>query len=430
MTHRLRILLLSQWYPPEPQKIVSDIAVELMNLGHDVTVLTGYPNFPSGKLYDGYHMKLVFREKMDGVSVVRVPLFPDHSSSVLKRALNLLSFACAATLIGPLVVPRVDVIYVIQPVTSVLPALAISRLGWIPVVFEVQDVWPETLKSAGFIRNRAVLGAVGFLMQCVYRFVAGIRVISRGFRANLRGKGVTDDKLWTIPNWVDSAWYRPVAADPCLAESLGLAGKFNVMFAGTMGHSQDLGTVLDAADRLRNIEDIQFVMVGGGTMRAALKEQADRRGLSSVRFLGTYPQDEIAKIQSLANIFLAHLRDDPLFRITIPHKTLGYMASGKPVLIGVAGDAARVVLDAGAGLSCHPGDSASMAEAVLKFYRMSESERQAIGARGREVAVQQYSRQQLVGQIGEMLETIVARRNTNRNIVSFAIERIMKRWRA
>jgi len=410
----MRVLLLTQWYPPEPQKVVADIAVQLREMGHEVTVLTGYPNFPSGKLYDGYRMRLVMREEIEGVPVIRVPLFPDHSRSILRRALNLLSFAAMATFIGPFVVPRVDVLYVIQPVTSLVPAVVISRCGWVPVVFEVQDLWPETLKAAGFVRNRALLSIVGAAMKLVYRFVDGIRFISPGFCENLRSRGIPEAKLWMIPNWVDVEWYQPLPPDPELAESLGLSGKFNVMFAGTMGHAQDLGTVLDAADRLRDIDKVQFVMVGGGTLRDALKNEAQQRGLSNVRFLGTYPQNEIARIQSIADVLLVHLRDEALFRITIPHKTLGYMACGKPVLIGVAGDAADVVMGAGAGLSCRPSDPDSMAEAVRRFYRMPESERHAMGFRARNAAVQQFSRQELVGCIGEMLQVIVARRGIHR----------------
>ncbi len=408
----MHVLLLTQWYPPEPQKIVSDIAIELIRAGHRVTVLTGFPNFPDGRLYDGYRIRLVMREEMDGVPVVRVPLFPDHSRSTLKRAFNLISFAWSAALIGPCVVDRPDIVYVIQPITSMLPALVLSRLGRIPVVYEVQDMWPETLAATGFVRNRIALAGVGILMKAVYRFVEGVRVISAGFMDNLKAKGVNPEKVWMIPNWVDTDWYRPMSPDTEAAISHGLSGKFNVMFAGTMGYAQDLGTVLNAAERLLDMPDIQFVLVGGGSLRDGLKEDANRRGLINVRFLDAVPQEEVTRIQSLADVLLVHLRDEPLFRITVPHKTLGYLACGKPVLIGVAGDASDVVSSSRAGLACQPGDPASMAEAILSFYGMTAEERQAMGDRGREFVCRHYSRQQLVGRIAEMLVATVSRRTT------------------
>jgi colanic acid biosynthesis glycosyl transferase WcaI len=413
----MKILLLTQWYPPEPQKVVSDVAESLRDRGHEVTVLTGFPNYPSGKLYPGYRLKSFQRETIRDVPVIRVPLFPDHSRSGVKRALNFLSFAGSAALLAPWLAPRVDAIYVIHPPLTIgIPAAVLSCLRGVPFIYEIQDMWPETLRATGMVRSQRVLDLLGWCAKRIYRRAAAIRVISPGFRDNLVAKGVPSDKVHVISNWVDTEFYRPVEPDPGLAAQTGMAGRFNVMFAGMIGLAQGLDTVLDAAWLLRDRPEVQFVLVGDGADLDRLQRQTQARGLENVRFLGRYPAEEMPRLYALADLLLVHLRDDPLFRITIPHKVFAYMASAKPVLVAANGDAAEVVASARAGLSCPPSNPQAMADAVRRFCGMSKSERRLLGENARRAACQSYARGPLTAQIAAMLEGVVERPAGERRI--------------
>ena len=407
----MRIILLTQWYPPEPQEFLSELAESLVDLGHQVTVLTGIPNWPSGEVYPGYHLRSPQREVRGGVPLIRLPLYPDHSRSGMRRALNFLSFATTASVCGPFLAPKADLVHVIHPpLTNGIPAWLLTRLRGIPFTYEIQDMWPETLAATGMLNNARALALVGHLAKWVYRRAAAIRVISPGFKANLIAKGVPAEKVHIISNWADTDFYRPVEPDPTLAERFGLADKFNVMFAGVIGLAQGLDTVLDAALRLVDLPDVQFVLVGDGVDLPRLQGLAQERGITNVRFLGRHPSTAMPGLYALSDVLLVHLRDDPLFRITIPHKTFAYLATGKPILAAVAGDLANVVIEAGAGLACPPSDPEALAATVRRFHDMGRDERASFGQAGRTAALGRYSRGYLAQQINAMLEGAVKRR--------------------
>lgn len=416
----MKILLLSQWYPPEPQKILSDLTGSLQAAGHELTVLTGFPNYPEGRIYPGYRVRLRQREVIEGIPVIRIPIYPDHGRGVLKRSMNFMSFAASAACIGPWVSPRADIMYVVGTPPLGAGAVCLSRLLRIPFAIEIQDIWPETLKSTGMVNNRTALGTVDRLAKFVYRNAAAIRVISPGFRDNLLNKGVPDEKIRVISNWVDTDFYHPKTADPCRAEQLGIAGGFNIMFAGTMGQAQRLDVVLDAAEQLHDLPQVRFVLVGYGNDRDRLQELARQRGTTNVIFPGRFPAADMSDLYALADVLLIHLIDDPLFRITIPHKVFTYMAAGKPIVAAIAGDTAQVINDAQAGLSCPPSDPAALAAAVRKICAMTTAERQAWGDNGRRVACEKFSRDFLVGRIAAMLEDVLAKRNGSRRRASFS----------
>ena len=405
----MRILLLSQWYPPEPQKWRSDLSEMLQALEHDVTVLTGFPNYPSGNLYPGYRVRAWQRETIGGVRIIRVPLYPDHSTSSLKRSVNYLSFTTAASVLGPCLIPRPDIVYVFSPpLTLACPGWLLSRLFRVPLTCEIQDMWPETLEATGMLHNRRILRGMDRLGNWFYRRCRAIRVISPGFRRNLIGKGVAAEKIHCIPNWVDTEFYHPREYDRDLAEELQLAGRFNVMYAGTIGRAQGIEVVLDAAELLRDLPDVQFVLIGDGTDLTALQEAARERGLTNVKFLGRHPESSMSRLLSLADVLLVHLRDEPLFRITIPHKIYTYMAVGKPILAAVEGDAAATIEAARAGWTCQPGQAEAMAAAVRGLRALSPDERNAMGQNGRRTACKTFHRETLVRQIAKMLESVVA----------------------
>jgi glycosyltransferase involved in cell wall biosynthesis len=366
--------------------------------------LTGFPNYPSGNLYPGYRVRFRRRETINGVPVIRAPLYPSHDNSGMKRVANYLSFAMSASVSGRLLPFRPDVIHVYHPPLTVGGAgWLLGRLWRTPFTIEIQDLWPETLAATGMVRSPAVLGAVGRFAKFLYRRAAAIRVISPGFRRNLVEKGVPENKIRTISNWVDNDFYKPLEPDRAMADRFGLSGRFNLMFAGNIGLAQGLDLIVEAADAVKDLADVQFVFVGDGADLPRIKELASQRGLSNVVFLGRHPPDAMPQFFAMADGLIVNLRDDPLFRITIPHKILTYLASGKPILAAVAGDPADVVERAEAGLISPPGDAAALAASVRRLHAMSLEERKRMGENGRRAAVEEYGKDRLVGEMIDMI---------------------------
>ena len=408
----MRILLVSQWYDPEPNLKAAPLGGSLAARGHRVTALTGFPNYPHGRIYPGYRQHLWQVEQRDGVRVVRVPLYPDHSRSVLRRSLHYLSFATSATVLGSLLCGPADVAWVYHPpLTAAIPAWWLRWLRGVPFIFEVQDIWPETLAVTDMLSNPRLMRWIGAAAQAVYRRAAAITVISPGFKRHLESLGVPSAKIHVIPNWADETIYRPVPRDPALAAAHGLAGKFNVVYAGNVGPVQALGTVIEAADLLQDLPEVQFVIIGDGMDRPALESQVRARGLHNVRFLPHQAAERMPQWLALADVVLVHLKRDPLCEITIPSKTLAYLACGRPILCAVDGDAAEVVQLAGAGMVCPPEDPGVLAKAVHDFYRMPSPARDALGTSGRRAFLANYTRQVLIDRYEALMRAVAAQRH-------------------
>jgi glycosyltransferase involved in cell wall biosynthesis len=413
----MRILILTQWYPPEPASLAHALACDLVKRGHQVLSITGFPNYPSGKIYPGYRLRLRQWEEIDGVPVLRLPLFPYHGESGARRALNFLSFATSTSLLGPILSGPADVMWVYHPPLTIgLPAWWIGLLRRVPFVYEIQDMWPETLAATGMMRSRTALATLNRLARFIYARAAAITVISPGFKSNLIAKGVPADKIHVIPNWADEDLYRPVPPDQALAIEHGLAGRFNIVYAGNMGFAQALDTVIEAAQQLRDLPEVQFVFIGDGVDEARLRQMVAQQQVSNVRFLGRQPARRMPDFFALADVLLVHLKRDPLFEITIPSKTLSYMACGRLILMAVAGDAADVVHDAGAGLLCAPQDPRALAAAVRTLYTLPEAERERMGKAGREAFLKYYTRRVLMDRYEALFKEIVhARQGRHRN---------------
>ena len=400
----MKILVLSQWYPPEPQSVVSDLAETLTEQGHDVSVLTGFPNWPSGRLYPGYRVRLLQRETMNGVPVSRVPLFPYHGRSAIGRVLNLASFCLAAIVVGPFAVKRPDVIHAIQPPTTCLPAWVLSRIWRVPFTYEVQDLWPDTLRATGMVSKGGTLGLVDRYCRWAYRKAAAIRVISKGFRRELLSRDVPERKISVIPNWVDTTRYKPVPVEP----HADAARAFRIVYAGNLGLAQALDNVLKAAALLPAGSPVRFVLIGDGVEAGALRETARRMGLTNVEFVPHQPPESMSAILSAADALLLHLKDDPLFSVTIPSKLLTYLAIGKPIIACAAGEPAEILVDARAGIACSPGDPSALASAASRIAALPDADLADMGRAGRAYACAQFERREVISHIGKMLSDAVA----------------------
>ncbi len=380
----MKILILAQNYIPEPDPKMHILAKGLVNRGHEVIVLTGFPNYPQGKIYSGYRQKLFQREEIDGVKVIRLPLYPDRSHSVVKRSLNYLSFPMSATIFGPLFCGEVDVMMVYHPpITLGIPACIISLPRKIPFVFEIQDMWPETLPATGMISSQLMLKVLAKLAMFTYKKASAITVISAGFKRNLEAKGVSSEKIHIFYNWAYEGEFTLPDPDPSLAEKWNLKGYFNILYSGNMGPAQGLHNVIEAASLLTDIKKLQFVLMGSGIDRDRLEKMAKERKLKNVKFLPRQPMEMMPSFYALVDAVMVHLTDDPLFEITVPGKTQSCLLSGKPIIVSVNGDAADLVVRAGAGLAVRSMDPVDFARVVRKLYAMSPKEREAMGSAGR-----------------------------------------------
>lgn len=402
----VRVLLITQWFDPEPTPKGVAFAQELRRQGVDVQVLTGFPNYPTGTVYGGYRLRLRCREVIDGVPVLRVLLYPSHDRSVLLRALNYMSFALSALLFGFVEARRADVIYAYHPpVTVGLVAALIGRLRRRPVLLDVQDLWPDTLAATGMIGNRSVLDLIGMLCGWIYRGVDSIVVLSPGFRNRLIDRGVPASKVEVVYNWADNkaltgSTGRLPARFPC-------NDRFRIVFAGNMGSAQGLDSVLEAAVLLQaRASRVTFVLVGEGIERKALVERAAALDLGNVIFLPAMPMSKIGVVLASADALLVHLRRDPLFEITIPSKIQAYMAVGRPVLAAVSGDAADLITRANCGRLAVPGDPKSIADAADQLAALQSDDLEALGANARRFYESELSLQKGCGRFIALLDRL------------------------
>lgn len=381
---RIRLGVVSQWYDPEPAAVAGSICRTLVALGYETHVLTGFPNYPTGKVHSGYRIKPYQYELLRGVHVHRVALVPSHDRSAVRRAGNYLSYAMSAAA-RLRILRSVDVWLVNStPATVALPAMVARAVFGRPYVLLIQDLWPDSVVESDFLARGRVLSAIerGIHAFCdaSYRGAASIAVTSPGMAEILARRGVPTDRLTFVPNWVDETLFRPVAPDEALARELGLSG-FTVMYAGNLGDLQCLETAIDAARLLADVADLRLVFIGTGVAEPRLRAAAE--GAANVTFLGQQPVSLVPRLLALGDVQLVSLADLPLFHATLPSKLQSTLACGRPVLGSVPGDAARIIEQSGAGLAVPPGDARALADAIRRLHALGPEMREAMGAAGR-----------------------------------------------
>jgi glycosyltransferase involved in cell wall biosynthesis len=403
----MRIMYLTQWFEPEPN-IVKGLAFvrALEAAGHEVTVVTGFPNYPTGRVYPGYRLRPVQRETIEGVRVERLALYPSHDASSLRRSLNYLSFFLSALVWSLLRRERFDAAYVYHPPITVGLAAAVAGLVRpLPFVLDVQDLWPDTIAATGMAGAGRLTGVLGRLCSFVYRRAAAIIVQSEGMRRVLISRGVSAEKVTTIRNWADAEFApQPSEAPPAPARP------FTVVYGGNLGRAQALKTVVEAAAMLEKARvEAEIVLYGDGVEAAALRERAAGLGLGHLRFEPRVPKHEIARIFARADALLLHLADDPLFAITIPSKTQAYLAMGRPIVAGLAGDGAEILKASGAALVVPPGDAAALARAIGELADMAPERLEAMGRAGRRYYEERLSFEEALDRTLKVLEGTYAR---------------------
>jgi len=404
----MKILIVSQYFWPENFRI-NDLARELKDRGHQVTVLTGIPNYPVGRWFEGYGLASCGQENWEGVRIVRAPMVRRMSGRGWQLALNYMSYAVAASLLGPLWCRgRFDVVFAYEPspFTVGIPALVMRRLKRAPMMFWVQDLWPESLKAAGAVRSEFILKAVGRMVRWIYTRCDRVLVQSEAFIKLAVAAGANPERIRYFPNWAES-FYRPVIPSGNTVKPEGLPDGFLIMFAGNMGEAQSLQTILGAAERLRDVRDIHWIMIGDGRRRGWMREEAAKRGLDRIHFPGSFAADRMPLFFSQAEALLVTLKRDDVFARVVPSKVQSYMACGRPIVAALDGEGRRVIEMAHAGVAAAAEDAQGLADAVLHLYNLKPAERQAMGGAGQTYYEAHFKRDLLVNQLEQWMRELI-----------------------
>jgi len=398
----MRLLVVSQYFWPEDFR-VNDFVVGMRERGHEVTVLTGLPNYPDGKVFEAFRRNPHdFDRFHDGVEVIRVPMLPRGDTRV-GLVLNYLSFALAGIILGPwkLRGRAFDAIFTFQgsPVTSALPAVLLRWLKRAPHLMWILDVWPDSLSAVGVTRSPRILSMVGRLVRFIYRNCDRILVQSRAFWSPVLRDGGTERQLAYFPNWIEPTFQQGLDGVEPAPETTAFADHFTIMFAGNIGDSQDMPSVLEAAEAVRDLDGVRWLIVGDGRAADALRDGIVRRGLQErIHLLGRHPTDRMPAFFAGADALLVSLRAEPIFAMTIPGKVQSYLAAGRPVLGMIDGEGRRVIEESGGGLSVPAGEGAALADAVRRLAALSAAERADMGRRGRAYALREFDREALFAQ--------------------------------
>lgn len=409
----MRVLILSQYYKPEPIYKAAEFAVALQALGHEVWVVTGLPNYPSGKLSPGYRLGLVQRELLDGVRVVRTFEFPYHGKSVVGRVLNYAS-VMLSTPVGSFFVPRCDVAYVWHPPLSIgVSAWMIRLLRGVPFVYDVQDIWPESALASGLLRKGLLVSGLAALEKFVYRRARRLLVLTEDGRQNLISKGVPPSRVTVMPQWVDDDLFARASGSDrdAVRRTLGWDGHFVVLFAGNLGIVQGLETVLEAARHLTARPAVRIALMGDGSDRTRLISLAatmDPGGI--VQFIDHQPVERMPDYMAAADVLLVHLKESRLCKFVIPSKTFAYLAAGKPILMAVGGAAAELIEKANAGITVPPEAPGQLATAIRSLQAMSPERLAAYGISGRDFLLEHQAMAKVIPKYVEVLEEVAAER--------------------
>lgn len=408
MVAAMHILFLSDNFPPEvnaPASRTFEHCREWVNAGHRVTVITGAPNFPKGKLYPGYRNRLMARETMEGIEVVRVWTYITANEGFVRRSLDYLSFMASAVLAAPRV-KDIDVVVATSPqFFTACAGRVVGAMKRRPFVFELRDLWPESIKAVGAASDGLLLRTLERLELSLYRGAAAVVSVTHAFRDRLIARGVDAAKIHVVTNGADLSRYAPRPRDEALAAELGLTGKFIVGYVGTHGMAHALETILEAADRLRDHPEIAFLFLGDGASKAALKARAEALKLTSVTFVDSVSKDQVSRYWSLLDASVIHLRKTELFTTVIPSKLFECMAMGLPVLHGVAGESAEIVRQAGCGDVFEPENADQLVQAILAL--VSDPARRASLAEQGPRAAQLYDRKALAARMLTVLGEVV-----------------------
>jgi len=409
---KFRILLVTQYFWPE-SFIINDLVKTLVSQGHTVEVLTGKPNYPDGKVFEGYTADGCMDESFDdAVTVHRVPLYPRGQGGAKNLLRNYFSFVFNGLKYFHRAVKgkSFNVIFVFapSPITQVIPAIYLKLKMKAHLAVWVQDLWPESLKATGFIRNPLLLSAVGVLVRCLYAFTDTLLIQSRAFHEPI-SRYARSEKIVYYPNSYQGTPHQ-IGAETQIPQAVldMMAKHFCLVFAGNLGTAQSLDTLVQAAEKLQHLPEVKLVVVGSGSMEKWLKHQVISKGLDNLVPVGRFPATEMPQFFSRADGLLVTLKKEEIFAYTIPSKIQAYLAAGRPIIAALDGEGAKVVVEANAGLTCPAEDYQGLAQRIEQLYKMPVSERDKLGVAGRAHYLEYFEMKTQCSRLVEILQGRVA----------------------
>jgi glycosyltransferase involved in cell wall biosynthesis len=410
----VRILFLSHYFPPEvnaPASRTYEHCRAWVEAGHEALVLTNVPNHPAGRIYPGYRNRLVQRHAVAGISVYRLLTFLAPNRGVVRRGLNYSFYLLMAVLVAPFL-PRVDIVVSTSPQFFCgLAGYFVSRIKRVPWVLEVRDLWPESIVAVGAMQRSFTLRCLAGLAKFAYRKADLVLCVTDSFKTAIMAEGIPGDKIAVIKNGVDLDFYAPGSIpDPESVEIPGLGdirGKFVAAYVGTHGMAHGLDTVLEAAELLRDVPDVLFLLVGDGAQREHLLQRRESMKLDNVVMLGQQPKSMMPTIWAITGASLVLLRDEPTFLSVIPSKIFESMAMQRPIILGVRGESQALVEQSGAGICIQPESAAELAAAVRRLHADAGA-RRAMGEAGRRFVAEHFDRKVLAARYLELLAGLAA----------------------
>lgn len=408
----MRILFLSHYFPPEvnaPASRTYEHCKQWVKDGHEVTVVTCAPNHPRGTVYEGYSNKLFQRENRDGIQVVRVWTYVTANEGFLRRTLNYLSYMVAAIFVAPFL-SQCDVVLSTSPqFFNGLAGYLVSRMKRAPWILEIRDLWPESIVAVGAITSRPIIRLLEGLELFAYRKADHLVVVTDAFKTHMLARGIPDQKVTVVKNGVDFSLYKkPLADSSDLSRQLKLEGKFVASYVGTHGMAHHLETVLEAARELTEWKDIIFLLVGDGAERNRLVVMRDEMKLQNVVMLDQQPKESMPDLWFLSSVSLVLLKRSDLFKTVIPSKIFESMAMEKPIILGVEGESAELVMSSGGGVCIEPENGKDLADHVLKLYQDPTRCRE-LGTSGRQYVLAHFDRQVLARKLTDVMQHVVSK---------------------
>jgi len=394
----MKILIVTQYFWPESFRI-NDMALALSEQGHTINVLTGLPNYPKGTIFPGYHRLWPHKETYRTITIYRVPLFPRGNANSWRLCLNYLSFTFFASLLGPFLCHgKYDIVFCFQPspVTVGIPAILLKKIKKAPLFFWVQDAWPETLVAVNRVKSSWLLAFVKRLVKWIYQQSDKILIPSESLLPKITAHGIEAEKINYFPNWAET-FYQPLSSS-----DVNFPPGFIILFAGNHGEAQALDCVMQAAFLVKkaHVDHIHWVFIGEGHRKTFLQTKAQQMQLQqNVHFFDGKPAKEMPRYFANADALLVTLAKQPIFAITIPSKLQSYMACAKPIIAAIDGEAAKIIEQAQAGMTCPPEQAQALANTAIQLYQSSDKQRQLMADNAYRYYQQHFARSQLLANL-------------------------------
>ncbi len=399
----MKILIVTQYFYPENFKS-NDMAFELQKRGHNITVLTGIPNYPEGDIYEGYSFSKNREQLVDGVKIIRALLLPRGKGGGIRLFLNYFSWAFFASLKARKLSSKEKydavIVHEPSPITQFYPALAVKKIQKTPIYFWVMDLWPESLEIAGGIKNKFVLNFFTKMVQKFYNESEKILITSKGFKKSILEKGDYENKIEYFPNWAEDT----ISSGDLDYSIPDLPDGFKIMFAGNIGEAQDMESILGAALKLKKNKHIKIILVGDGRKMPFVQDFIKEHSLQEMVYtMGRFPVDAMAAFFNAADLLLVSLKDDPIFNLTVPAKVQAYMSSGKPIMAMLNGEGAENIKEAGCGFTVPAGDSDKLAETIELAAQKSKDELNTMGLNGKSFYMKNYKMEECISNLEKII---------------------------